>query len=196
MTFNVDSSECTLRNILAEISDGRASVEALKETPGRWLRALAEMTSGYKVSAGDILRRQFVTKAEGLVVVTGIDFVSVCEHHLLPFVGTAAVAYLPLPDADGNCKVVGLSKIPRLVDALSRRLQLQETLTTEIGTHLVRVLRTRGVAVRLRAQHGCMAHRGASKARARMVTQFLHGDFKSSDALRAEVLRAMGDDND
>ena len=117
-----------------------------------------------------------------MVLVKDIELQSLCEHHLLPFVGKAHVAYLP----DG--KVLGLSKIPRIVDMFSRRLQVQERLTTEVANFLEQTLQPRGVAVVVEAAHMCATMRGVKKADARMVTQTLRGEFKTDRQLRQEFM--------
>lgn len=151
-------------------------------TPRRWVDAFLEMTAGYTTNAAEFLAVRFPHTGRDMVALTGIPFVSLCEHHLLPFTGTAAVAYLP----DGNA-VVGLSKLARVVDVYAKRLQLQERLGAQIADAIFAVYPL-GCAVVIRAQHSCMACRGVSKPGATMVTSTLRGVFRSDAAARAEVL--------
>lgn len=156
--------------------------EGLVDTPGRVVRALSEMTSGRDVDVHELLGRTFGDRCDEMVVVSGIDFTSLCEHHLLPFVGVAHVAYLP-----GDV-VVGLSKVARLVDAFARRLQVQERMTTQIADALQRELAPRGVGVVVAAHHSCMGCRGVRKPRARMITSSMTGAMRDEPAARAEFL--------
>lgn len=177
-----DSAENAVRDLLAFVGED-IEREGLLDTPGRVARALREMTGGYSIDVGALLQRTFVNDGySGLVLVTGVDFVSVCEHHMLPFTGTAAVGYIPSPS-----HVVGLSKLARLVDAFARRLQVQERMTEQIADALVEHLEPEGVGVVLRAQHSCMACRGVRKAGAEMVTSSLRGALYESEA-RAEFM--------
>lgn len=159
------------------------------DTPERMVRALTEMTSGYYDDWGEILKAQFdAGDYDQIVAVAGIRFWSLCEHHVLPFNGTAAVAYLP---AEGG-PVVGLSKIPRLVQMFARRLQTQERMTQQIAKAMEAGLKPRGVLVMVRAQHACMAARGVGQPDAWMVTSAVSGAFRDSQAARDEALRALG----
>lgn len=142
-----------------------------------------EILAGYRADPGRILRATFRSREDGMVVVRDIPFVSVCAHHLLPFLGRAHVAYLP------SGRLVGLSKIARLVDALSRRLQLQERLSRQIVEALDRALGPAGAACRMEAEHLCMTIRGARKRSTRVVTAAYAGAFRKSPSLRAEFLR-------
>lgn len=157
--------------------------EGLAGTPGRVVRALAEMTGGYDLDAGKILSTTF--DADGydeLVLLKGIEFTSLCEHHVLPFQGRAHVAYIP------GARVVGLSKLARLVDAHARRLQIQERMTRGIANDLQRHLAPLGVGVIVEARHECMACRGVRKAGATMVTSAMLGAFREDAGARAELL--------
>lgn len=159
--------------------------EGLLDTPARVYRAFLEMTSGHRVDVAALLERQFDGgKYDEVIAVTGIDFVSLCEHHLLPFSGTCSVAYLP-----GNSRVVGLSKIPRVVDAYARRLQIQEQMTEQIASAFEKYLKPKGVGVMIEATHSCMSCRGVRKANAKMVTSVMAGAFRRDSATRDEVLR-------
>lgn len=156
----------------------------IRETPARFVRAMLEMTSGYSDSPEEILDRQFDGEnCDEMVVVSKIDFTSLCEHHLLPFIGSATIAYIP------NGFVVGLSKIPRLVDCYAKRLQMQERLTVEIADALEKQLKPKGVGVILTARHQCMSCRGVKKQNAEMHTSVLRGVIKSDDKARAEFLQ-------
>ncbi len=161
--------------------------EGLLETPGRVLRAYEEVFAGYRETPAEVLAKTFDETAayNGAVVVRDIEVRSHCEHHMVPFVGKAHVAYLP----DG--KVVGLSKLARLVNGYSRRLQIQERLTAEVATSLMAALRPRGVAVVVEAEHHCMTMRGVRNPGALTVTQHLCGVYERDPALRAEVVREL-----
>jgi len=161
--------------------------EGLHDTPARVLRALTEMTEGYHVDIKALLTRTFESDGYGgMVIVRDVDFVSLCEHHMLPFTGRAAVAYIP-----GNGRVVGLSKLARLVDAFARRLQVQERMTEQLADALVQHLEPEGVGVVVVAQHSCMSCRGARKADARMVTSSLRGALYDKPEARAEFMRLV-----
>ena len=160
--------------------------EGLKRTPGRVARALAEMTSGYSVDINKIFNGAFF-KADykEMVVVRDISFYSLCEHHMLPFFGKAHIAYIP----DG--KIVGLSKLPRLVEAFARRLQVQERLTAQIADAIYGKLRPKGVGVVLEAQHLCMAMRGVKNVSSYAVTSSTLGVFRKDTRVRAEFFNLM-----
>lgn len=155
--------------------------ESLQNTPARFVKALTEMTSGYASSPEEILSKTFEDDCDEIIVVRGISFSSVCEHHLLPFIGTADIGYLP-------GKVVGLSKLPRLVDCFARRLQMQERLTRQISEALMTHLNAKGAAVITRATHTCMSCRGVRKEGAEMVCSSMLGVFRDEPSARAEFL--------
>jgi len=156
----------------------------MRRTPERVAEAWAtDILSGYTADPARILATGFDTRDRGMVVVRDIPFVSVCVHHLLPFYGVAHVGYLP------GRRIVGLSKIARVVDALSRRLQLQERLTRQVGEALAMALAPSGTACRMEAEHLCMTIRGARKRGTRVVTMAWGGVFEQRPALRAEFLR-------
>jgi len=159
--------------------------EGLIETPARVARAYAETLAGLREDAGDHLTRTFEHEGTGadVVVLRNIEFASLCEHHLAPFLGRAHVAYLP---AGG--RVTGLSKLARTVDVFARRPQLQERLTSQIADALVEHLEPRGVAVLIEGEHLCMRVRGAKKADAKMVTTAMRGVYIEDRDLRREVL--------
>lgn len=184
-TFNPDTQAavCAVESFLLAFGMREASAG---DTPGRFTRAFAEFTAGYGQDVSEILSRKFPCDTDDLVVVRGVRFVSLCEHHLLPFTGYCDLAYLP----HGN-QVVGLSKLPRVVDAVSRRLQLQEAMTHQIAD-AVRENVSPDVAVRCVATHSCMALRGVQKHEADMATSALLGRFKTDAALRNELQSLWG----
>jgi GTP cyclohydrolase I len=156
--------------------------EGLAETPDRVARMYAEVFRGLHLDPRAPLAKVFTQKYDEMVMVKDIRFASFCEHHLLPFTGVAHVAYIP------NGKVVGLSKIPRVIDVLARRPQIQEKLTEEVADLLMQELDARGVAVVIDASHTCMTIRGVQKPGSTMVTSALRGICKDQPATRAEVL--------
>ena len=157
--------------------------EGLRRTPERVARMYRELTSGYRVDLDRLVNEAiFHVDYDEMVVVRDIDFQSLCEHHLLPFFGVAHVAYIP----DG--KVIGLSKIPRLVEMYARRLQVQERMTMQIARTLQELLAPKGVAVVLEAIHLCSVMRGVKKPRSRMVTSAMLGVFKEDVRTRNEFL--------
>lgn len=157
--------------------------EGLERTPERVEKALRFLTAGYRMKAEEILNEAlFVEEYDEMVVVKDIDFFSLCEHHLLPFIGKCHVAYMP------GRRIVGLSKIPRLVEMYSRRLQVQERLTTQIATTLNDVLQPRGVAVVMEAIHMCMVMRGVEKQNSKAVTSAMLGAFRNNPSTRAEFM--------
>lgn len=160
-----------------------AQLDSLILTPSRWARALIDMTAGYEEDPKEILQRSFEQEFDQMIVVPDIDFTSLCEHHLLPFTGRAVVGYIP-----SNGRVVGLSKIPRLVDCFARRLQLQERMTKQIADALEEELDPLAVGVILQAQHQCMTCRGVKKLNASMVTSDLRGEFRHDSQARSEFL--------
>lgn len=162
--------------------------EGLRDTPARVARAYREILGGMHEEPGIHLARQFSQEQTGddLVILRDIDFVSVCEHHFLPFTGRAHIAYLP-----DHGSVTGLSKLARTVDVFARRPQLQEQLTGQIADALVEHLDPRGVAVVVQAEHSCLKLRGARKADTEMVTTAFRGELRFDRALRNEVLGLM-----
>jgi GTP cyclohydrolase I len=160
--------------------------EGLERTPERVAKALRFLTAGYKMNVQDVLNDAlFVEEYDEMVVVKDIDFFSLCEHHLLPFMGKCHVAYMP------RRRIVGLSKIPRLVEVFSRRLQVQERLTTQIATTLDEVLQPRGVAVVMEATHLCMVMRGVEKQNSKAVTSAMLGAFRDRPETRAEFMELI-----
>ena len=160
--------------------------EGLAKTPERVAQAFRYLTSGYAQQVKDVLNdATFVEDYDEMVIVKDIDFASLCEHHLLPFVGKCHVAYMP------RRKIVGLSKIPRLVEMFSRRLQVQERLTTQIATTLDEALQPRGVAVVMEAIHLCMLMRGVEKQNSKAVTSAMLGAFRDRPETRAEFMELI-----
>jgi GTP cyclohydrolase IA len=159
----------------------------LRSTPERVEKALRFMTQGYQKDVDHLLNGAlFPMEYDEMVIVKDIDFFSLCEHHLLPFFGKCHVGYIP------NKKVVGLSKIPRIVDAFSRRLQVQEHLTVQIAETLMKKLGAQGVGVVMEAQHLCMMMRGVEKQNTVAVTSHMLGDFRTQQQTREEFLKLIG----
>ena len=161
--------------------------EGLTRTPHRAAEALRYMTQGYDQTVEDLLNGAVFTEAyENLVLVKDLEFYSLCEHHMLPFFGVAHVAYIP------NGKIIGISKIARLVDMFARRLQVQERMTDQIGRALEQAIAPRGVAVVIEARHMCMIVRGVQKQNSKMITSFVSGEFHEDPKTRAELFNLMG----
>lgn len=157
--------------------------EGLLETPTRVAKAWRELVSGYTTDPIKLVNNAiFHVEYSDMIVVNDIEYYSLCEHHLLPFIGRAHVAYIP----DG--KVVGLSKIPRIVDMFARRLQVQERLTQQVAEFINEVLSPRGVAVAMTAQHMCSMIRGVKKHHSNMTTKAMLGEFECNQDLRSEFL--------
>jgi GTP cyclohydrolase I len=172
--------ECAVRDILNAVGED-VEREGLLRTPNRVARMYEELTAGYHVDPVRLLNNAlFDVEYDEMVIVRNIDYYSLCEHHLLPFLGQAHVAYIP----DG--KVIGLSKIPRIVEMFARRLQVQERMTKQIAEFLEEMLKPKGVAVVCEGLHMCAAMRGVKKANARMVTSAMVGSFKIDQATRSE----------
>ena len=173
--------EAAVREILCAVGEDPER-EGLVDTPARVARMYAEMFSGLQTDARDLLRKTFTQKYDEMVVEKDIGFESMCEHHLLPFIGKAHVAYLP------NGKLVGLSKLARVVEALARRPQVQERMTEELADLLMEKLDARGVAVILEASHSCMTIRGIRKASSVTTTSAMRGAFRMNESTRAELM--------
>ena len=157
--------------------------EGLLKTPERVAKSLAWLTGGYAMDAADVVGDAlFEETHESMVMVRDIELYSMCEHHMLPFFGRAHIAYIP----DG--RIVGLSKLPRIVDVFARRLQVQERLTEQVAEALSTILRPRGVGVVIEAQHLCMMMRGVEKQNSRTITSALRGSFRSDPKTREEFL--------
>jgi len=171
-----------IRHILTELGEDPAR-DGLTKTPQRVDGALRYLTSGYRKDADQILNGALFDVAyDEMVIVKNIEVFSLCEHHMLPFFGKCHVAYIP------NGKVIGLSKIPRLVDMYARRLQVQERLTTQIAETINTKIAPKGVAVVIEAQHLCMIMRGVEKQNSIAVTSSMLGDFKENQNTRNEFL--------
>jgi GTP cyclohydrolase IA len=187
--FGVDHDRIAraVREILLAVGED-PDREGLLDTPARVARAYAETFAGLREDAGTHLARTFDHEASGddVVMLRNIEFASLCEHHLAPFLGRAHVAYLP-----SGGKVTGLSKLARTVDVFARRPQLQERLTAQIADALVEHLQPRGVAVLIEGEHLCMRVRGARKADAKMVTTAMRGVYTEDRELRREVLALL-----
>ncbi len=178
--------ECAVTDILTAIGED-VNREGLVSTPGRVARMYEELTAGYHVDPVRLINDAiFEVHYDEMVIVSDIDYYSLCEHHLLPFMGKAHVAYIP------NGKVIGLSKIPRIVEMFARRLQLQERMTQQIAEFVNETLHPQGVAVVAEGVHMCAAMRGVKKANARMVTSAMLGTFKSSQPTRSEFFAHIG----
>jgi GTP cyclohydrolase I len=178
-----DTLEGLNRSVLRELGED-PSREGLMATPRRVAKALRFLTSGYDADIEKIVNGA-VFEAEGyqeMVLVKDVEFYSLCEHHMLPFFGTVSVAYLP------GEKIIGLSKIPRLVDVFARRLQVQERMTGQLAEVLEEILVPRGVAVFASGFHLCMAMRGVEKQSSRTTTQAFTGEFQRNAELRREFL--------
>lgn len=160
--------------------------DGLLDTPKRVSRALHFLTSGYELSVEDVVSDAlFEERCEEMVIVKDVEFYSLCEHHILPFYGRAHIGYLPRE------RVIGLSKIARVVDVFARRLQVQERLTTQIATGLQEVLDAHGVAVVLEASHFCMIMRGVQKQNSKTVTSSMLGAFREDSRSRAEFMELI-----
>ncbi len=178
---DLDRIRRAVREILLAVGEN-PDREGLVETPDRVARMYAEVFQGLHQDPRIHLTKAFTQKYDEMVLIKDIRFVSFCEHHLLPVIGNAHVAYIP------NGKVVGLSKIPRVVDVLSKRPQMQERLTEQLADLLVKELDARGVAVVIEASHSCMTIRGVNKPNASFVTSAVRGAFKERSATRSEVM--------
>jgi GTP cyclohydrolase I len=162
--------------------------EGLRRTPDRAARAFEFLTQGYRQDLEEIINDAvFASVASEIILVKDIELYSLCEHHLLPFIGRAHVAYIP------NGKVIGLSKVARIVDVFARRLQIQENLTTQIAESLMNCLEPSGVAVVVEAKHLCMMMRGVEKQNSIMKTSCLLGTFKDDARTRSEFLSLLKD---
>jgi GTP cyclohydrolase I len=178
--------EAALRTLLAELGED-PDREGLRRTPERMRRMYDELTSGYRTDPGALINEaRFEVDYDEMVVVREIEFFSLCEHHLLPFYGHAHVGYLP------RGRVIGLSKIPRIVDMFARRLQVQERMTQQIASFLMEQLEPKGVGCVLEASHLCTMMRGVRKQQAEMVTSSMLGTFRRDARTRNEFLKLIG----
>jgi GTP cyclohydrolase IA len=180
------SLEEAVGTLLTEIGED-ASREGLIRTPERVRRMYDELTAGYRVDPDALMNgAAFSVDYDEMVVVRDIEFFSLCEHHLLPFVGKAHVGYLP------RGRVIGLSKIPRIVDMYAQRLQIQERLTVQVADFLMERLEPKGVACVIEATHMCTMMRGVKKQEATMVTSSMTGTFRRDARTRAEFMGLIG----
>jgi len=174
-----------IEKLLDELGED-AQRAGLERTPERVEKTLRYLTSGYGQKVEEVLNEAlFVEEYDEMVVVKDVDFFSLCEHHLLPFFGKAHVAYMP------RRRIVGLSKIPRLVEMFARRLQVQERLTTQIAATLNEVLQPRGVAVVMEGIHLCMLMRGVEKQNSKAITSAMLGMFRERPETRAEFMELI-----
>src|SRR5438034_4328938 len=174
-----------IRRLLAELGEDPTR-EGLRDTPKRVEKALKFLTSGYDADIDNVVNGAlFTVDYSEMVIVKDIDFYSLCEHHLLPFFGKCHVAYIP------STRVIGLSKIPRLVDVFARRLQVQERLTKQIADTIRDKISPIGVAVVMEATHLCMSMRGVEKQNSFAVTSAMHGVFRSNARTRMEFLELI-----
>jgi GTP cyclohydrolase I len=184
---NLELVEKAYHTLLEAIGEN-PNREGLRRTPLRAARALEFLTQGYRQNLDAIVNDAvFDSDASEIVLVKDIELYSLCEHHLLPFIGRAHVAYIP------NGKVIGLSKVARIVDVFARRLQIQENLTTQIAESLMQCLEPTGVAVVVEAKHLCMMMRGVEKQNSIMKTSCLLGSFKDDARTRSEFLSLLKD---
>lgn len=185
-TMNEAKVSASVRKILSEVGENPKR-QGLLKTPSRVAASLRYLTSGYTKNPRQVLNAaMFNEDCDEMVVMKDIDFYSLCEHHMLPFYGKCHVAYIP------NGRIVGLSKMPRIVDMFARRLQVQERLTHQIAGCLMETLEPLGVGVVVEALHLCMAMRGVEKQNATCVTSAMLGTFRSDRGTRAEFMTLLG----
>jgi GTP cyclohydrolase I len=183
---DLEASEQAVLRLLQAMGE-RPQREGLKNTPRRVARMYAELLSGYRTDPASVVNGAlFNITYDEMVIVRDIEFYSLCEHHLLPFLGRVHVAYMPAG------RVIGLSKIPRIVDIFARRLQVQERMTRQIADQLQGLLEPKGVAVVVEGMHLCSMMRGVRKHDARMTTSAMHGAFRLNAATRQEFLENIG----
>ena len=179
--IDIQKIEKAVRQILLAIGENPRR-EGLKATPKRVARMYAELLAGMNENPKQHLKSVFTENYDEIVLLRNIPFYSICEHHLMPFIGTAHIGYLP------SGSVLGVSKIARIVDTFARRLQIQEKLTDQIADFMMEKLKPKGVAVVLEASHSCMTIRGIKKPGSTMVTSSLRGTFKKDPRSRSEVM--------
>jgi len=177
--------ENAFREILSAVGENLTR-DGLVDTPKRAAKAMSFLTEGYSKSLDEVINGAlFESDANEMVVVSGIELYSLCEHHMLPFIGRAHVAYIP------NGKVLGLSKVARIVDLYARRFQIQEQLTSQIADTVQEVTNAHGVGVIIEAKHMCMMMRGVQKQNSEMMTSAMRGEFQKNQATRAEFLSLL-----
>jgi GTP cyclohydrolase IA len=182
LTLESASTEDLYRELLVRIGEDPTR-DGLLRTPERMEKSMQFLTRGYTMDATEVLQQAlFDVDYDEMVIVKDIEFFSMCEHHLLPFFGKAHIAYVP------NGKVIGLSKIPRLIDIFSRRLQIQERLTTQIAETIQKVIQPQGVGVVIEARHLCIMMRGVEKQHSAAVTSSMLGCFRDEQETRTEFL--------
>jgi GTP cyclohydrolase I len=187
--LNLKHTEKIISELLLEIGED-SQREGLLSTPKRVAKAYEFLTSGYQKNIEEVLNNAiFTEKYDEMVLVKNIDFYSLCEHHMLPFYGKVHVAYIP------NGKIVGLSKIPRIVDVFARRLQVQERMTQQIADTIEKYLHPIGVAVVSEAYHMCMMMRGVEKQNSSATSSAMHGVFKDDSKTRSEFLNLISNKN-
>jgi GTP cyclohydrolase I len=177
-------NETIVRNLIEAIGED-STREGLAETPRRVVGTWAKIYAGYLQNPAQILSKQFIVDCDEMVLLRDIEFYSTCEHHMLPFFGRAHVGYIPTE------KVVGISKLARLVECFARRLQVQERLTAQVADSIMEHLAPKGCAVMFEAQHFCMTARGVEKQNSVMVTSALRGLFKDQEDTRKEFLSCV-----
>ena len=183
---NLEKIESIILDLLKEIGEDPER-EGLQKTPHRVAKSWTTFAKGYKQTPEEVVGDAvFNEQCDEVIAVKGIDFFSLCEHHLLPFKGVAHVGYLP------EKKIIGLSKIPRIVDIYARRLQVQERLTQQVADALQDVLSPKGVAVVIEAEHLCMQMRGVEKKSSFMITSAVRGAFRENNKTREEFLSIIG----
>ena len=182
----MNNLESLYRQVLTELGENPER-EGLLDTPKRAAKAMQFLPSGYTTDIKEVVNGAvFTSDNDEMVVVQGIEFYSLCEHHVLPFIGRCHIGYLP------NGQVLGLSKFARIVDVFARRLQIQENMTKQIAEAVQEVTGCRGVGVIMEAQHMCMMMRGVQKQNSMMRTSVMLGDFRSNPATRDEFMRLIG----
>ena len=189
-TQDTEAIEAAVRSILSSVGEDPER-DGLQRTPNRVARMYQELLAGYTIDPNALINNAvFDVDYAEMVLVRDIEFYSLCEHHMLPFIGKAHVAYIP------SKKIIGLSKIPRIVDMFARRLQVQERMTKQIGDFLMEILEPMGVGVVVEGSHMCSMMRGVKKANARMITSSLLGEFRTNEKTRMEFMsltqRGMG----
>ena len=167
------ANESHIKNLLVAIGED-PDREGLKDTPRRVVKSWETLFGGYKQNPKEVLKTQFTTDHKSMVVCDNIEFYSTCEHHMLPFFGKCHIGYIP------KSQVVGLSKLARLLEVYSRRLQIQEQLTNQVANSLMDVLKPIGVGVIIEAKHFCMMCRGVNKRNSTMITSAIRGIFQNS----------------
>jgi GTP cyclohydrolase I len=175
-----------IRKLLVELGENPER-EGLKGTPSRVAESYKFLTHGYNQNIDDVLNNAFFEAEDShMVIVKDIELYSLCEHHMLPFIGKCHIGYIP------EKKVIGVSKLARVVDVFARRLQIQERLTDQIAHVIMEKTGAQGVGVVIEAQHLCMMMRGVEKQNSKMITSAMHGTFRSQLATRTEFLRLIG----